>query len=249
MCVWCMNVYLCAWVHTHVYAGVYIHAGWLLSLYLLLIWISQPFSAMLVVSDPQWSFCLYPISPKHGVTDTNMDISRFFGGGGGGGCCFIMWVLEIWTQVLTLAQQMFLPAEVSPQSRMTFAKSQMMPMLCSKLICGSPLPFNFKLATFCQPLHVQGCKPLMMDAHSTLGMYPKHSGLRAAYLCIYLHPMWWIWISGHNSRVQNVTFLYFSKLNLKDATLPPAELAENSALVWRVLPSPNPPDSHQAQST
>lgn len=79
MCVWCMNVYLCAWVHTHVYAGVYIHAGWLLSLYLLLIWISQPFSAMLVVSDPQWSFCLYPISPKHGVTDTNMDISRFFG--------------------------------------------------------------------------------------------------------------------------------------------------------------------------
>lgn len=92
--------------------------------------------------------------------------------------------------------------------------------------------------------------------HSKLRMHPKHSGLGSVYLCIYLYPMWWIWISGHNSRVQkkNVTFLYFSKSNLKDATLPPAELAENSALVLRILPLPHPEDwkklsdSYQVQS-
>lgn len=53
---------------------------------------------------------------------------------------------------------------------------------------------------------------------------------------------------------KNVTFLYFSKSNLKDATLPPAELAENSALVLRILPLPHPEDwkklsdSYQVQS-
>lgn len=75
--------------------------------------------------------------------------------------------------------------------------------------------------------------------HSKSAMPPKHFGLGFVYLCIYLYPMWRIWISGHNSRVQKkVTFLYSSKSNLKDAMLLLAELAENSALVLRILPQP-----------
>lgn len=41
---------------------------------------------------------------------------------------------------------------------------------------------------------------------------------------------------------KNVTFLYSSKSNLKDAVLLLAELAENSALVLRILPSAHPED-------
>lgn len=79
---------------------------------------------------------------------------------------------------------------------------------------------------------------------SKLAMPPKHSGLGFVYLCTYLYPMWRIWISSCNSRMQKkkVTFLYSSKSNLKDAVLLLAELAENSALVLRILPSAHPED-------
>lgn len=134
-----MSVYLCACVHTHVYAAVYIHVEakgggrvTSITLHLLLTWISQPFPAMLVVSEPQWSFCLCPIlSPKHWVTDTDMAISRFCCC-----CCYNVGAGDLNTDSY--------PLRHLPHPGWSLKKVS----LCSDLIGGFPLHSEFKLKPF-----------------------------------------------------------------------------------------------------